>query len=103
VVQESLGCIKGLPYPLCDAFLGNSDYFLPPFHIHLFFFLHPNSEKNSFCPYLSYNHNSRSTHPKFLFVKPKLWSKRELSAHFEITSIGVLQPMGLTFLPYWLD
>jgi len=40
----TLGCIKGLPHPLCVVSFGKSDSFLPPFHFHLFFFLKPNSK-----------------------------------------------------------
>jgi len=47
VIQEPLGCIKGLSYSLCIASLGKSGSLLPTFHIHLFFFLHPNPEKKN--------------------------------------------------------
>jgi len=62
--SRTFDCIKGLFPPLEKWFSPST------FHIHVFFF-HPKS-KTHFCPDLSRLHNSRSTHLKLVFHKPKL-------------------------------
>jgi len=103
--SRTFDCIKGLSPPLYVASLGKCDSFLPPFHIHIFF--HQKS-KTQFCPELSRGHNSHSTPPKLVILKPKLKfrtsSECELSWCFGIISIGVLYhkiSMILNYCPNW--
>jgi len=89
-------------FPSFECCLHWKEWFLPStFHIHLLFFHPIFRKKTQFCPDLSRGHNSHSTHPKLVILRPKLKFRSEISRCFGITSIGVLYHKISTILNYY--